>query len=274
MSIGTHIDSTPENILNSAEEAYNNGATIIQFFVYTTIKYKQIYYELNKFLKNHNIKCVIHASYTINLSQNWDNYSWWIMQFIEEIQVANIVNSIGIVVHLGKSLSLSKEESINNMYTSLLYVHQQTLNSNIKILLETSTGQGTEIGYELSELALIYRKFSKHKNEIIYNRFGICFDTCHVFSAGHNIKHDESRKIFFSDFNELIGLNHIKLIHINDSKVPCGAKVDRHDNIGDGYIGEEALLLLAKYFKKMNIPMILETPHKKIYRDLKIILNV
>ena len=179
-----------------------------------------------------------------------------------------------IVVHLGKQLKLSKEEGINNMYTSLLYVYQQTKDIDIKILLETSTGQGTEIGYKLDDLALIYRKFSKHKNEKIVRRFGICLDTCHIFSAGYNIKNKESREIFFSNFNELIGMNHIKLVHLNDSKVPCEARVDRHENIGDGYIGVKPLLIIAKVFQELNVPLILETPHKKIFNDLKLINKI
>jgi deoxyribonuclease IV len=250
-------------------EAYNNGAKIVQFFVKKSPKNKMIYYKLKDFLILNKIKCVIHASYTINLSNNWDKYSWWILEFIEEIKLAKILGAISIVVHLGKQMSLSKEESINNMYTSLLYIYHQTIEENIKILLETSSGQGTELCYELPDLALIYRKFSKHINPNIANRFGICLDTCHIFSAGYNIKNKKMREIYFSEFNELIGLQHIKLIHLNDSKVPCKSKVDRHENLDDGYIGIKALLIIVKVFEKHNIPIILETPYKKIYDDLR-----
>lgn len=160
------------------------------------------------------------------------------------------------------------------MYTTLLYVHKQTEFTQVKILLETSTGQGTEIAYKLDDLAFIYRRFSKHKNNNIVERFGICLDTCHIFSAGYNLQNKESREIFFDNFNELIGLNHIKLIHLNDSHVPCGANVDRHENIGKGYIGKKPLLIISKLFKKLHIPIILETPYDHIFDDLKLIQKI
>lgn len=270
--IGIHIDSTPDDLIKSATEAYKFGATIVQLFVNNSIKDTHIYDDFNNFLKSHKMKCVVHASYTINLSQNWDSYSWWIQQFIDEIKLASKVGAEVIVVHVGKKLNLSKEEAVNNMYTSLMHVHHETKNYKIKILLETPTGQGTQIGHKLEDLALIYRKFSKHKKDEIVHRFGICLDTCHIFSAGYNIKNKESRDIFFDNFNELIGIKHIKLVHLNDSKVPCNSQVDRHENFGKGYIGEDALISIAKSFKKINVPIIIETAYPGIYQDLELII--
>lgn len=270
--LGIHIDSTPDDIIKSAEQAKNNGATLVQFFVNTNIKNKLIYYELNKYLLKNKINCVVHASYTINLAQNWNNYSYHIHQFIEEIKLAETVNAKYIVVHLGKRLNLSKEESINNMYTSLLHIYQETKNLKTKILIETSAGQGTEIGYKLDEFAILYRKFSKHINKNIQEKFGICLDTCHVFSAGYDITSKKSREVFFDNFNELLGLENIKLVHLNDSKVPINSNTDRHENFGEGYIGKEAIIEIAKYFKNKKVPIIIETSYPKIYEDLKYIL--
>jgi deoxyribonuclease-4 len=272
--IGIHIDSTPDDIIDSIKEAKKFGANIVQFFVNNSIKDKTIYDKVNQTLKNNNMKCVVHISYTINLAQNVDNYkySWWIQQFIDEIKLAEKVEAIHTVVHMGKKINLSLEESINNMYFSLLHVHQQTKDLKVKILLETSAGQGSEIGYKIDEFAIVYRKLSKHKNKEISERFGICFDTCHVFSAGYNLKNTQAREIFFDHFNELIGLKEIKLIHLNDSKVPLGSKVDRHENIGKGYIGEKPLVDIANFFIKKNIPIIIETSYPKIYEDLKLLL--
>jgi apurinic endonuclease APN1 len=271
MSVGIHINSNPNEILASVNDAYKHKAEIVQFFVYSNIKDKSVYTKLKNFLFEHKIKSVVHISYTINCSRAWDDYSPWIKQFIDEIKLADHVGAFACVVHLGKQLNLSVEESTNNMYTSLLYVHQQTKDIQVKILLETSTGQGTEIAYKLDDLAYIYRKFSKHKNKEIVNRFGICFDTCHVFSAGYDIRSKESREIFFDNFNELIGLDHIKLVHLNDSKVECGSNVDRHENLGEGYIGIKALKIIQILFKKLNIPLVLETPNRHIFDDLKLI---
>lgn len=271
--IGIHIDSSTDGIIKSIFEAQKYGANIVQFFVNTSIKDKNFYLKIKKILIENKIKCVVHASYTINLAQNWDDYTWSIQEFIDEIKLASIVGAEYIVVHLGKQLNLSKEEGINNMYTSLLHIHKNTKDSKVKILLETSAGQGSEMGYKLEDLTIIYRKFSKHKNQEIVDRFGICLDTCHVFSAGYNFNNKNAIEIFFDKFNELIGLEQIKLVHFNDSKVSCGSKVDRHENIGKGYIGKKMLVALSNIFRKYNIPQILETPYANIYDDLKLLLK-
>lgn len=271
--IGIHIDSSQEGIKESILKAKKYGANFVQFFVNTSIKDKKFYLEINKLLSENKMKCVVHASYTINLAQNWDSYTWSVHEFIDEIKLASIVGAEFIVVHLGKLLNLSKEEGINNTYTSLLYIHNETKESKVKILLETSTGQGTEMGYKLEDLTIIYRKLSKHRNEEIVDRFGICLDTCHVFSAGYNFNNKKAVEIFFDNFNELIGIGEIKLVHLNDSKVPCGSKVDRHENIGKGHIGKKMLDVLSNIFKKYKIPQILETPYPGIYEDLRLLLR-
>lgn len=270
--IGIHIDSTPEYIIETVKQAKKNNANLIQFFVIDSIKNNEIYDKLKKYLVKNKMHCVIHASYTINLAQNWNDYSWWIHQFIREIEIADSMGAKYITVHLGKKINLSLEESINNMYTSLLHTYQKTKDLKIKILLETSTGQGSEIGYKIEDLAITYRKLSKHTNKSISEKFGICLDTCHIFSAGYDIKSQNSREVFFDNFNELIGLDEIKLIHLNDSKVPVNSNIDRHENYGFGYIGEEAIVSIADFFKKRKTAIIIETSYPKIYEDLKLIL--
>jgi deoxyribonuclease-4 len=271
MPVGIHIDSNIKNILNSLKLAYKFNAKVVQFFVNTCAKDKDIYDKLKILLKKYKITSIVHISYTINCSRNWDENSWWINQFIDEIELSEYIGAKYCVVHLGKQLELSIEESINNMYTSLLYVHNKTKNANIKILLETSSGQGTEIAYKLEDLGYLFRKFSQNKNSAIVHRFGICIDTCHIFSAGYNIVSREARKMYFETFNKLIGLNYIKLLHLNDSKVICGAKIDRHENIGKGYIKEKPLYIIAKFFS--DLPIVLETPYENIFKDLKKILK-
>lgn len=272
--IGAHIDSTPDNIVNEANKIKNYNGTIIQLFVPPMTKKMNQYVLLKHFLTEHNMKCVVHISYTINCSQNWDYYSWWVKQFILEIEMASKIGAFAVVIHLGKQLQLSKEESLNNMYTTLLYVHNQTKDyQNIKILIETSTGQGSEICYKLDELSYFYKKIASHKNELIKNRFGICLDTCHIFSAGYDIRSKEKMNKFFKLFDELININHIKLIHLNDSKTELGSNIDRHENIGKGFIGKDALLYLAYWFKNMNVPIILETDPKLHKKEIKMIID-
>jgi deoxyribonuclease-4 len=271
--IGIHIDSNPDKLLSETERVYKMNGRIIQMFVNTSNnnnKIISIYKKLNKLLIKKNMKCVVHISYTINCSQNWNEYSWWILQFIIEINQANIIGAFAVVIHLGKQLNLSYEEAINNMYMSLLYVHSKTKQYDIKILIETSSGQGSEICYELDKLEHFYKKFSKYDHDSVKNRFGICLDTCHIFSAGYNIKNVTNIKSFLKKFNKLIGLEHIKLIHLNDSKNDVGSHIDRHENIGQGYIGKKSLLYIFKIFNKSKVPIILETPDNNLDKLEKI----
>jgi deoxyribonuclease-4 len=267
--IGIHIDSDINNLNKSTLEVKKVGGNCIQLFVSVMNKKHKEYDNFRLFLDKNNIKCIVHASYTINCSQNWNEHSWWTKQFIEEIKCANRIGAVGIVIHLGKQLELSKEEALNNMYSVLLYVHSETLSHQTPIFIETSTGQGSEICYQLEDLAHFYRKILSHKNNIIKNRFKLCIDTCHIFSAGYDIRNENTVEQYLDKFNELIGLEHVKLIHLNDSKNDIGSKLDRHENIGDGYIGESSLLYFAKKFIDLGAPIILETPGENIFNDLQ-----
>lgn len=271
--IGAHINSDLEDLINETNRIKNNGGNIVQLFVnISSEKTKEYYKHFVNLLKSNNMKCVVHASYTINCAKNWTHHSWWIKQFIMEIEYANSVGAIGIVIHMGKQLELSIEESLNNMFSSLLYVHNQTINyKNIKIFIETPTGQGSEICYTLDTMSYFYKKISQHKNEEIKNRFGICLDTCHIFVAGYDIRTKNNINKYFNKFNKLIGIEQIKLIHLNDSKKDIGSHVDRHDNIGDGFIGHKSLLQIVDLFYRLNIPMILETPINKQNDDMRLL---
>lgn len=260
--IGTHIDNGA--ILPIIEK---HGGTIVQLFAENS---PNIFGQNLEHIGN--FKCIVHASYAINLAKNWTDYSPWIIQLIEEIEIASKIDAKAIVIHLGKQLDLSKEEAYNNMYTSLLYVASQTINfKNVRLLLETSSGQGSEMCYKLEDLSHFYKKISKNPNKKLIDRFGICIDTCHIFAAGYNIINKEMIDIYLESFEELIGLRHVYLIHLNDSKKEVGSNVDRHENIGNGKIGKVGLLYFAKYFKNLNIPIILETPYEHILDDLQLI---
>lgn len=262
--IKNELDSEIKNISQ-------NGCRIIQIFANSTNKSK--YLLLSECCLKYNIKIVCHISYSINCANNWSNNSWWLKQFINEIEFAHLINAFAVVVHFGKQLSLTNEEALNNMYQSMIYVHLQTKKlSNVKILFETSSGQGTEMCYNLNELASFYKKFSFHKSKEIVTRFGICLDTCHIFAAGYDIRNETKISKFISKFDNLIGLTNIKLIHLNDSKRELNEHIDRHENIGNGKIGLNGLKLIAKFFNSLSIPIILETPSSHIMKDI-IILN-
>lgn len=265
--IGVHIRDQRYLKSSSKISRYDkkllDNSDIIQVFVSNNDNIKPI--------KNYSGKYIVHASYTINLSKEWNEYSIHIIQLINEISLAYKLGALGIVVHMGKKLDLSFECAYNNMYTSLLFVHEQTRDNPILIYLETSTGQGSELCYKIEDFAHFYKKFKRHKKKSVNDRFRICLDTCHIFAAGYNLTSELSIKIYLEVFEELIGIRYINLIHLNDSKNELGSNIDRHENIGQGYIGKNALKYIAKYFHKLNIPIILETPYENILNDLKFI---
>lgn len=272
---GIHIDSKIDNIISEATRVKNIGCNILQLFVEPMTKKRQEYNFFYKYLKDNNISCVVHISYTINCAQDWTQYSWWIKQCIMEIELSSLIGAYAVVIHLGKQLGLSIEESYNNMYTSLLYIHSQTkLHSKVKILLETSSGQGSEICFKIEDLSHFYKKMSEHKNEDIRKRFGLCVDTCHIFASGYDIKSKKKFIEYLNKFDKMIGIEHIKLIHLNDSKKECGSNVDRHENIGNGFIGEKPLMLFVEFAQKVNIPIILETPQLLQNKDVEMVLKM
>lgn len=273
--IGVDINNIV-NIVDIVEknEIYKN-LELVQIFVSATANYSDTKYDhIKSYIRKKDIRLVVHASYSINLSRRWSESDWWIQQFISEITAANELGAFGVVVHTGKKLEISDAESINNMYTSLLHIHTKTKNiHNVKILIETPSGQGTETLTKLEELCRFLNKFYKHPDKSLHDRIGICFDTCHVFAAGYDIRTTADMNNVFSIIDKSIGINKIKLCHINDSKKDLGSKLDRHENIGDGKIGEKSIKRIVKFMKNLGVPMILETPSENVDRDYEMLIK-
>ena len=173
---GTHI-SSQYNLIDSAQSVKKSGGNLVQLMLtqkgnrLVSKKTEPKLKELKEFLIKNDMKIVIHSSYMHNIARSWDRHSWWIKNIELEIKYADFLGAFGLVLHFGKLLDLSKEEGYNNMYTSLVHIHSITSKyKNVKILLETSTGQRTEMCYLLEDLAYFYKKFSKkiklQKNEV------------------------------------------------------------------------------------------------------------
>jgi deoxyribonuclease-4 len=272
---GLHIDSTPNTLCDNIEsykELINNKNTVIQLFVNIDKKHINTYKKFANILKKNNINLIVHASYTINIAQKWDEYSWWITQLLIEIDLANILGAKFIVLHLGKSLDLDINVALNNMYSSLIYIANKIDSTmDIKILLETSSGQGSEMCIRLEDLSRFINKLLNHKNKKISDRFGICVDTCHIYSAGYDINTSGDVIKYIKDFDKYIGLKNLKVLHLNNSKTELGSNKDRHDNIYKGTINPDGLSEFIKLCFKLNVPIILETPDEHIKEDLDFI---
>jgi deoxyribonuclease-4 len=274
---GLHIDSSP-NIICDELIKYKD-LKCIQLFVNINSKYKSIYKDFKNIAEQNKQNIIVHLSYTINIAQNWTEYSWWITQLLIELEIAESIGAKYAVLHLGKSIDIDLKIALNNMYSSLLYIasklrkNSNSENNNIKILLETSSGQGSEMCITLDELGNFINKLLKNKNKNISNRFGICVDTCHIFNAGYDLNTSSDVANYLKEFDNKIGLKNIKLFHLNNSKTLLGSKIDRHDNLERGKIKTEGLIEIIKFAKKLEIPLILETPDEYIQEDIKLIKN-
>lgn len=216
---------------------------------------------------------ISHDSYLINLAAPAED----ILQrsreaFLEEMQRAEALNIPWVVTHMGSYLDSSEEEGLAVLGESVRRLLQQTEGMRVGIALETTAGQGTNLGYRFEHLARIIDMAGGSE------RVGVCFDTCHVFVAGYDIRTPEALSATLDEFDRVIGLERLKVIHVNDAKKSLGSRVDRHAHIGEGELGLETFRILLHEPRLAHVPVILETPdpetmHPVNLQRLKELLN-
>lgn len=259
--LGAHM-SIAKGFDQAIRDGESIGCTTIQIFTHSNRQWhmKPIQQETIDTFKNtqkaSTIKSiVVHASYLINIgSHNNEIREKSIKTLIEELRRCELLGIQYLVLHPGSAGSSSAEECIERIARGL----DQAIKANpgnSMILLENSAGQGTSIGASFEQLALI-KNLAHYKK-----RIGFCFDTCHAFAAGYDITNKEAYAKTWKQFNTILGLEHLKVIHLNDSKKTLGSRVDRHENIGKGIINLEAFSLLINDSRFVNVPKILETPN-------------
>jgi len=206
---------------------------------------------------------VAHASYLINLgSPNKDTEKRSITAAKEELKRCDALNIPYLILHPGACLETGEKLCIKQVSDNLNIIFKTTSGKTM-LLLETMAGQGSSICYRFEQIAEIY-KLSKFKQ-----RLGVCFDTCHTFAAGYDFRTKVTYDNMWKKFDQVIGIKHIKAIHINDSKKVLGSRIDRHEDIGKGELGLNFFRLIFNDKRFFNIPKILETPKKTIEDDLK-----
>ena len=219
-------------------------------------------------IKAHNVKIVSHSPYMINLSKDISTHQYVMDCLLKDLQFINKIGGIGSVVHMGKSLKLSKEEALKNMILNIKYI-LSNYDGDAKLIIETSCGQGTELLANLDDIGEFYNQGINGTSftEAEKNKIEFCIDTCHIFVAGYDMRSPKEVNSYFSKFNKIIGNNKLALIHFNDSAKKLGSNVDRHANIGEGYIGNpdldgniDGLKAVFKKASQLSIPMVLETP--------------
>jgi deoxyribonuclease-4 len=196
-----------------------------------------------------------HDSYLINLaSPDAALFRRSVEAFIVELQRAEELGLSYLVAHPGAALDDSEVSALARVAKALDEVHARCPGYRVQVLLETTAGQGTTLGHRFEHLARILSLVVEP------DRLGVCLDTCHVFAAGYPLAPLAEYTATFQEFDRLIGLERLKLFHVNDSKKPFGSRVDRHEHIGQGHLGLEAFRLLVNDRRFRHRPMILETP--------------
>ena len=261
LKIGSHVGmSGKEMFLGSVKEAISYGGNT--FMIYTgapqNTRRKKIE-ELNieagwELMRTHGIEeFIVHAPYIINLANTVKPEVYELaVDFLQlEIERTQALGSKVLVLHPGAHVGAGAEAGMEQIAKGLNEV--LTADTKVMVALETMAGKGSEIGRNFEELARIYDK-------VVYNdKLRVCFDTCHVSDSGYDIVNDY--ETVMDQFDRIIGKKQIAAFHINDSKNPCGAGKDRHENAGFGHIGFKALSRVIYDEDFVAIPKILESPY-------------
>lgn len=260
--IGAHV-STAGGVFNALDNAAKIAATGLALFTKNQRQWKAKPYDQEVIEKFHlkreqygfPVESILpHDSYLINLG----NPKPEILQksrdaFLDEIHRCEQLGLRYLNFHPGSHLNLiSEEECMKLIAESINWAHQKS--TDVILLLETTAGQGTNIGYTFEQLATIIGMVEDS------SRIGICVDTAHIFAAGYDIRTREKYEKTINDLEKIIGLDKVKGFHLNDSKKELGSRVDRHASLGEGKIGLEPFRWLMQDERFFNIPFILETP--------------
>ena len=261
MQIGLHV-SILGSIANAVTNAVERECSAFQIFTgnprgwYSKDLTNEDITNYRKNLNEYDIDrfaTVAHMPYLPNLSTpDITSYEKSIKAMTREIERCDKIGIPYLVTHLGSHKGSGEEGGIQRLTTALTDVAKTK--KDVTILLENTAGQKNSVGSDFTQLAEIF--FSLEPAD----RFGICIDTCHAFAAGYDLRNEKNVKETFEKFDKEIGLKHLKILHLNDSKGELGSHLDRHDHIGLGQIGKTGLSKVIKLMNKNNIPIILETP--------------
>ncbi|MSD83058.1 deoxyribonuclease IV [Latilactobacillus fragifolii] len=261
MLLGSHVSMKgKEMLLGSAKSAVDFGANA--FMIYTgapqNTRRKPIE-ELNieaakPYIEAHNLgPIVVHAPYIVNLGNTVKpaNFKFAVSFLQEEVLRAEALGATQIVLHPGAHVGAGADAGIQQIIKGLNEILRP--DQTAQIALETMAGKGTEVGRSFEEIAQMIDGVTHNE------KLAVTFDTCHTNDAGYNVREDFDG--ILNTFDHIIGLDRLKVVHLNDSKNPQGAHKDRHANIGFGEIGFDALNYVLRHEQLVNVPKILETPY-------------
>lgn len=273
MKIGSHVaNSGVKMLLGSVEEALSYNANCLMVYLGAPQNtYRKPLNQMNietalNLAKVNNIDphdIIVHAPYIVNLAQQDDEKFNFAVKFLsEELKKTDLIGAKYMVLHPGAHVGSGSNVGINRISNGINQILDLTSNYNSIIAIETMAGKGTECGRNFEEIASIIDQIDNK------DRIAVCLDTCHINDAGYDIVNNYEQVI--EEFDKIIGLKYLKVIHINDSKNPLNSKKDRHENIGFGHIGFETIKKICNDERFKDIPKILETPYIEISKEKSI----
>ena len=194
-----------------------------------------------------------HMPYLPNLATPKDDgFKKSVETLINEVERCSQLGIPYLVTHLGSHLGTGEERGIKRLVEGLTKAGQTK--NDVMILLENTAGQKNSVGSSFEQLGEIFNQLKPSK------KFGVCFDSCHAFVAGYDLRTEKKVKETFDEFDKYVGLKNLKILHLNDAKGSIGCNLDRHYHLGLGGIGENGIKSIVKFANKRKIPIILETP--------------
>ena len=262
--LGSHVP-TVGGVAAAIDRGVGIGCTAMQIFVKNNMQWfaKPLAPEDAAAFTGHPLRgklgaVVAHAGYLINLGvEGTENHEKSLRSLSDEMLRCEQLGIRSLVLHPGSHLGKREERGIACVVRNLDQLHAEHPGLKVRIALEITAGQGACLGARFEEIAAILSGVKDGK------RLEVCFDTAHAFAAGYDLSAPEGAEQVFAEFDRVIGLRRLSVLHINDSKAALGSRVDRHDNLGNGKIGLEAFRWIMNAPELERIPKLLETPKGK-----------
>ncbi len=275
--VGAHV-SASGGVFNAPKNAMNIGAKAFALFTKNQRQWvakpydEKVIAKFKEALEESGIKSkhvLPHDSYLINLGHpDPEKREKSLKAFIDEVKRCELLGLEKLNFHPGSHLKLiSEEECLDLIVESLNYAIKES--DKVCMVIENTAGQGSNLGYKFEHLAYIINGIEDK------SRIGVCIDTCHMFTAGYDIRTKEAYDKTFKQFDEIVGFKYLQGMHINDSKPELGSRVDRHDSLGKGKIGLDAFKYIMNDDRMDDIPLILETIDESIWpEEIKLLYSL
>ena len=261
MQIGCHV-SASGSVDKAVDNAVERNCSAFQIFTRSPRSWhakdltKEVIDAFKSKLKDSKIDrfaICAHMPYLPNLATPKDDaFEKSVNTLISEVERCAQLGIPYLVTHLGSHLGTGEEAGIKKLVEGLTKAGQTK--NDVMILLENTAGQKNSVGSDFKQLGEIFKQLKPGK------KFGVCIDTCHAFVAGYDLRTAEKVKKTFKEFDKHVGIENLKILHLNDARGELGCNLDRHYHLGLGGIGEEGMKSVVKFANKKKIPIILETP--------------